>query len=409
MERIGILGGSFDPVHNAHIRMGLYAKESLGLSRVIYVPTACPPHKMRALTENAHRLEMLRLALAGHEGFELSDYELQNQTYSYTADTLEYFKKLYPKAELVLLVGADSAAYLDTWYKADTIFKTAEIGVFARGDFDTDLQAVFSRLELQNGARITQIPGDVLSVSSAQIRTAVQKGEDISGLVPAAVSAYIAAQNLYKKPPTIAPQDFDLDRAAKHLSYLLKPSRYKHSVGVMETAAKLAERFGYDVKKAQIAGLLHDCAKNLDAQRAAALCEKYQLTPDEITANAPGLMHQLLGPAHAAAEFCIDDKEILAAIGCHTTGKVGMGLLDKILYLADFIEPYRTPFEGLEQLRKLCEQDLDAAMLFALDLSIGHVLSRGGLIHPDTIHARNAFSMKKAKKLLKIKEKFGII
>ncbi len=395
MMRIGILGGSFDPVHNAHIRMGLYAKQSLDLSRVIYVPTACPPHKMRELTDGEHRIEMLRLATQVHVGLEVSDFELKNTTYSYTADTLKHFKKLYPKAQLVLLVGADSAAYLDGWYHAEYIFKTAEIAVFARGDYDADLQAILERLQTQNGAKISQIPGEAMAVSSNQIRAKLQRGEDITELVPECVTAYIRANGLYQKPPTISPEAFDLERAEKHLSYLLKPSRHKHSIGVMETAAKLAKRFGYDVKKAKIAGLLHDCAKNLDARRAEALCEKYGLTPDRVTASEAGLMHQLLGPAHAAAEFCIDDQEILDAIGCHTTGKVGMGLLDKILYLADFIEPNRMPFEGLEKLRKLCEKDLDAAMQFALDLSIKHVLSKNGLIHPDTVLARNAFLMHK--------------
>ena len=395
MMRIGILGGSFDPVHNAHIRMGLYAKESLDLARVIYVPTACPPHKMRALTDGAHRIEMLRLATQAHAGLEVSDFELKNTTYSYTADTLKHFKKLYPKAQLVLLVGADSAAYLDGWYQAEYLFNTAEIAVYARGDYDTDLQAILERLKKQNGAKISQIPGETIAVSSNQIRAKLQNREDISDLVPKCVSDYISANALYQKPPTIAPEAFDLDRAAKHLSYLLKPSRYKHSIGVMETAAQLAMRFGADVKKAQIAGLLHDCAKNVDAQRAAALCEKYGLVPDEVTANEPGLMHQLLGPAHAAAEFCIADTEILDAIGCHTTGKADMTVLDKILYLADFIEPNRKLFEGLNTLRKLCEKDLDEAMCFALDLSIKHVLSKDGLIHPDTVLARNAFLLKK--------------
>ena len=340
-------------------------------------------------------MEMLRLATQLHDGLEVSDFELKNTTYSYTADTLKHFKKLYPKAQLVLLVGADSAAYLDGWYQAEYIFKTAEIAVYARGDYDADLQAIIERLNKQNRAKISQIPGEAIAVSSNQIRTKLQRGEDISALVPKCVVDYISANTLYQKPPTIAPKDFDLDRAAKHLSYLLKPSRYKHSVGVMETAAKLAERFGADVKKAQIAGLLHDCAKNVDAQRAVTLCEKYGLTPDVVTANEPGLMHQLLGPAHAAAEFCIADEEILNAIACHTTGKPETTMLDKILYLADFIEPNRKAFEGLSTLRKLCEKNLDEAMCFALDLSVKHVLSKDGLIHPDTIFARNAFLLKK--------------
>ncbi len=393
--RIGILGGSFDPVHNAHIRLGLFAKESLNLSRVIYVPTACPPHKTRKLTDNAHRAEMLRLALAPHPTLELSEVELKNTAYSYTADTLKHFKKLYPKAQLVLLVGADSAAYLDTWYQAEYIFKTAEIGVFARGDYEADLEGLFAQFQKQYGARMLQIPGETLAVSSAQLRTMLQNGEDVSAFMPASVVDYIRKHSLYQERASIAPADFDLEDAAKHLSYLLKPARYTHSIGVMQAAKALAERFGCDVKKAQIAGLLHDCAKNLDAQRAKTLCEKYGLVPDAVTENAQGLMHQLLGPSHAAAEFCIDDQEILDAIACHTTGKVGMRTLDKVLYLADFIEENRKPFDELSQLRKLCKKDLDAAMLYALELSIRHVLSQGGLLHPDTIAARNDFLLKK--------------
>ncbi len=400
MERIGILGGSFDPVHNAHIQMGLYAKESLNLSRVLYVPTAFPPHKTRALTDNAQRVEMLKLALAPYPQMGVSEYELKNESYSYTADTLQYFKKLYPKAQLVLLVGADSAAYLDTWYNAATIFKMAQIGIYARGDFDANLQEITEKLTKKFQADVAVISGAPIAVSSAQIRQKLLLGEDISNLVPESVRAYIDRAGLYKVAPSIAPEDFDLQRAAKHLSYLLKPSRYKHSIGVMETAAKMAKRFGADVKKAQIAGLLHDCAKNLDTVRAKKLCEKYGLVPDEITAAEQGLMHQLLGPVYATAEFCVTDAEILDAIGCHTTGKANMSLLDKILYLADFIEPNRAAFSGLDKLTKLCEKDLDAAMLYALELSMEHVLSKGGLIHPDTVTARNAFLLRKSQKTI---------
>ncbi len=400
MERIGILGGSFDPVHNAHIQMGLYAMESLDLSRVLYVPTAFPPHKMRGLTDNERRVEMLRLALAPHPAMGISEYELKNESYSYTAETLQYFKKLYPKAQLVLLVGADSAAYIENWYKAETIFKIAQIGIYARGDYDADLNAIADRMTKKFGAKISMIMGAPMAVSSAQIRQKLLAGEDISELVPETVRAYIERTGLYKTPPSIAPEEFDLERAAKHLSYLLKPSRYKHSIGVMEAAGEMAQHFGADVKKAQIAGLLHDCAKNIDAPRAKKLCEKYGLVPDAVTTAEPGLMHQLLGPAHAMSEFCVTDKEILDAIGCHTTGKAQMSLLDKILYLADFIEPNRADFPGLDKLRKLCEKDIDTAMLYALELSLRHVLSKGGLIHPDTVTARNAFLMQKSEKTI---------
>lgn len=190
---------------------------------------------------------------------------------------------------------------------------------------------------------------------------------------------------------------FDFAAAMEKLKAALKPERYEHSLGVMETAGEMAARFGMDVEQARVAGILHDCAKNIAPEEAYRLCEEYGVALDEVSRQSFGLVHQYLGAALARAEYGIEDEEILSAIRCHTTGKADMGPLDKVLYLADFTEPNRDkePFAGLKELRALCKTDLDEAMLFALDISIKSIVDRERMMHMDTVHAWNWFLTKK--------------
>ena len=190
---------------------------------------------------------------------------------------------------------------------------------------------------------------------------------------------------------------FDFAAAMEKLKAALKPERYEHSLGVMETAGEMAARFGMDVEQARVAGILHDCAKNIAPEEAYRLCEEYGVALDEVSRQAFGLVHQYLGAALARAEYGIEDEEILSAIRCHTTGKADMGPLDKVLYLADFTEPNRDkePFAGLKELRALCKTDLDEAMLFALNISIKSIVDRERMMHMDTVHAWNWFLTKK--------------
>lgn len=197
-------------------------------------------------------------------------------------------------------------------------------------------------------------------------------------------------------------EKFDFEGAMTQLKEQLKPERYEHSVGVMQTAQNLAQRFGADVYKAKVAGILHDCAKNIDAARSYALCEMYKIELDDVVKKSYKLVHQYLGAFLAREQFGIDDEQILSAIKCHTTAKPGMSTLDKIIYLADFTEPNRDkePFDGLDELRRLCQKNLDDAMLYALDISIRSILDRKMYLHIDTVNARNWFLNKKIDKTL---------
>ena len=164
--------------------------------------------------------------------------------------------------------------------------------------------------------------------------------------------------------------------------------RFTHSQNVAIEAAKLARHYGEDEEAAKIAGILHDCAKEIPPERAIELFTKFGIVIDDITLNTPKLIHAPLGACIAQYEYGITDTRILDAIWFHTTAKSNMTLLTKILYVADFIEPERE-FEGVEQLRLIAYGDLDAAVMDGLNWTLNDVLKEGKLIHPDTVHARN--------------------
>ncbi|MBR2500521.1 MAG: bis(5'-nucleosyl)-tetraphosphatase (symmetrical) YqeK [Clostridia bacterium] len=182
------------------------------------------------------------------------------------------------------------------------------------------------------------------------------------------------------------------------LKNTLSERRYIHSIGVMESAISLAERFGEDIDKARIAGLLHDCAKEVDKDEAVKLCDELGIDIDDAKRVQKGLLHADLGAELIKTEYDISDSEIYDAIKYHTMGRENMTMLDKIIYLADFIEPSRRDFEGLTELRKLCMEDLDEAMLFAINLSISFVLNKGKVLHKQTLATRDYFQKLKEEK-----------
>lgn len=175
---------------------------------------------------------------------------------------------------------------------------------------------------------------------------------------------------------------------------VLSEKRYNHSIGVMEEACKLAAHYQADVRKAEIAGLLHDCAKHIGEQDAFLMLRRYGEEPDEIQKASFQLLHGLLGYYIAKEQYGVNDEEILRAIYWHTTGKAGMNLLEKIIFVADYIEPGRV-FDGLDEIRKTAYSDLDLCVQLCADSTIRYVLSKGWLLHPLTIETRNDMIMKR--------------
>lgn len=183
----------------------------------------------------------------------------------------------------------------------------------------------------------------------------------------------------------------ELAAMEQKLKGMLTEQRYRHSLGVMETAVEMANIFGVDPEKARLAGLLHDCAKNIDKSKMIPLCKELGVPLDPVKKDQKGLIHADLGAKMLETEFGIDDPEIVDAVKYHTLGRESMTDLEKILYLADIIEPNRTPFEGMDELRRLCKTNLDCAMLFALERSIEYIQHRHKKLHSQTLQAQQYF------------------
>ena len=157
----------------------------------------------------------------------------------------------------------------------------------------------------------------------------------------------------------------------------LKPGRYEHSLSVSFTCMALAMRYGYDLDKAELAGLLHDCAKCYDNNSIIAACRNSGMELTEGELQAPSIIHSRLGARMAEEKFGVNDPEILSAIACHTTGKPDMSLLDKILYIADYIEPRRYKIKDLPAIRRLAFEDLDEALLQIMEGTLRYLKESG--------------------------------
>ncbi len=181
----------------------------------------------------------------------------------------------------------------------------------------------------------------------------------------------------------------DIELIKVRLRKMMSKERFEHSINVSQVARKLALKYNHsEVAKAEVAGLLHDCAKDLDYNILEKMRIEYNIKNDEIIQKIPKLLHPLVGAAIAEKEFNIQDPAILKAIRSHSTGAPRMSLLDKIIYLSDKIEPLRNN-EGVEEARKIAEFSLDRAVLKVLDMGLLYLINKGFLIHPVTIEARN--------------------
>ncbi|MFQ9933890.1 MAG: bis(5'-nucleosyl)-tetraphosphatase (symmetrical) YqeK [Lachnospiraceae bacterium] len=173
------------------------------------------------------------------------------------------------------------------------------------------------------------------------------------------------------------------------LKDVLKKSRYEHTLGVEFTSAALAMRYGVDLYKARMAGLLHDCAKNFTDEKLLELCKKYKLGISETEKRIPYLLHGKLGAYLAKKEYKIKDTEILNAIEFHTTGRENMSMLEKIIFTADYIEPGRDKAPNLAKIRKMAFEDIDKAVLMIFDDTISYILSNNQELDSVTLNAYN--------------------
>lgn len=388
MGKIGIYGGTFNPPHAGHMLALCEFARQLNLDKVLMIPDAVPPHKQLAAgsPDPMTRLRLCQLAAADLPFVEVTDLELRREGKSYTADTVRELKQHYPKDELVFLMGTDMLLTFHQWYHPEVICAHVSLAMAYRKDPDGMLrhavQTQKAFLEREYGAKITVIENDLIEVSSSNVRQLLAFGAGES-LLPPAVYGEILRMGLYRTGENFKQLPFE---RLKEVSLSLhKAKRAAHALGCCETAQKLAERWGENVEDAARAGILHDVTKILDGGEQLILCERYDILLDDFYRKNDKLLHAVTGAAVAEHLFGESEK-IRDAIRWHTTGKPDMTTFEKIIYLADLIEPTRN-FPGVEELRKLAMEDLDRTMLLALERSVQFVEEGGSLLHPDSVSA----------------------
>ena len=381
MERIGIYGGTFNPPHIGHLRAAKQAVTTLGLSRLLLIPAYAPPHKM-VLPEHSptarQRLEMLRIAAANSPELVVSGMELEREGISYSCETVRELKRQYPDAELVLLMGTDMFLSFDSWMHPEEILKNASLGVFYRGDKGEQSAISAKKAEMEGlGVKVYLVRNEVIPISSTQMRRLLAfrcAGE----FLPEGVLDYIRENRLYDTRADW--KHLPMEELEPIVVSLLNPNRVKHVLGCRDTAVALAKRWGADVNDAARAGILHDITKAIDGPLQLTLCDAYGKLLDDFSKRYPRTLHALTGSMVAQRIFG-ENENVVSAIEFHTTGRANMTLLEKIIYVADYMEPNRD-FPGVEKLRELAFTDLDAALKLGLEMTLEHLREQGAEVSP---------------------------
>ncbi len=391
MAKLGILGGSFDPIHLGHMNLAYAALKYV--DRVIFMPSGNPPHKA-GLTDGNIRAELVSLAIKKEPRFELSAMELDRAGVTYTIDTLRQMKLIYPSDELFFISGEDTLHDLCNWHEAREVFSLVTFLVLKRSGEDVEEKL---RLASEMGMKYRYMEAPEIDVSATEVREALQNGGDVSALLPAEILAFIKENGLYTEK--ICP--YSIDKIKKMLREDLKKNRYEHSLAVLEMGEELAARHSLSLSKMRIAALLHDCARHRDMSEmqklAKAWAKRDGIELDDIVLQSRSLLHSYAGAEYAYERYGVRDIEVLRAIQKHTCGAEQLTYLDMALFLADKTERTREDYPALESIRKEAMVSLPKAMLISLESTVSYVNSQGGSVYYMTekciAYLKNRFSL----------------
>lgn len=348
--KIGLFGGTFDPVHSEHTGMCRAAIEHLQLSRLIVLPAGAPPHKLAGgdklrRADKAHRLNMAKLAFSGIDKAVVDSYEIDKPGESFSYLTIRHFAKEYPQAQLFFIMGADSLVSFFEWKNPQDILKNCTIAACCRSGVQSD--EVASAAE-KLGDKVVLFPYYGSMLSSSEIRIMSQFGLLGQGLDDN-VLRYIIDNGLYS----------GYREETRAVQKLMGERRYMHTAYTALTAVGLARRLNYDQDKAFIAAMLHDVTKEMTQE------ELFSIGYKEHKGLPQPVQHAFSGSYWAKHVFNITDREILDAIAYHTTGRPNMGLPGKILYVSDLIEPLRD-YDGVNELRAGVNKDFESGFKLCL-------------------------------------------
>lgn len=386
-KRVGILGGTFNPIHREHIAMCYAAMKEFSLDSVILMPSGQPPHKInQGIASKEDRFAMVSLAVENCPSLLVSKLEVDRENTTFTIETIQELKAKCPEVMWYYIIGSDTLLTLDSWKDYQEILKQCFFIVFARENQNIEHDRRF--VEKKYSLFIDCFLFSSIypkAISSTQIRRLIAQQISVEAWVQEKVIGYIAEHQLYMHAAVT------FEEAEARLKNTLSKERFLHTIGVVKTAEKLARTHHQDIQRARWGGLLHDCAKEVPIQEVLELQRQGVIDINEEWFDyAPQLIHAKLGVYWAKKYYDMWDEAVLDSILNHTTGSINMTELDKIIFLADMIEPNR---QGgtIQSVRDLAFNNLDDAMLLALDQGIQHLIKKEEFIHLDTIKTRNAF------------------
>lgn len=311
MSRIGLIGGSFDPIHLGHTRIIKEAIQQLSLDQILIIPTKNNPWKNKSVATNEQRVEMIQIAIRNIEKAKVETIELDstNNDKNYTVDTIKLLKEKYKDDQLFYIMGMDQASQFDKWKKPKKISKMVQLVAFLRPGYETN-------------DNLKKYHFQLIDVQATQESSTAFKEGHLE-MVDKDVLRYMTNNGIY-------------------LENLVKPymskKRYLHTCSVAQLAKELAKSNGLDEKKAYIAGMMHDVAKEMDKNEALTLMKKHF---SSYVDKPEAIYHQWLSAYVAKNTFFIEDNDILQAITNHTTASTSMSKLDMCVYCADKLDPLR--------------------------------------------------------------------
>jgi len=410
-HNIIVLGGTFDPIHMGHLAIAQAANLQFKPQRVLFVPSGQSAHKRdREITDAKHRYSMTTLAVCEEPSFDISRLEINRPGPSYTIDTArELHKTCPPGAKISFLIGDDALMDILSWRDAEELLRICAFVVVPRAGFNIKAAGHKSATEYSDflvstyGADIRRLDGPLMDISSTGIRARFKAGQAVRGLMPKHAEVYVWQNGLYVQqhkaqvggcpsssqtvsmapppPATSKTNTFQFESAKEALRIRLSPKRYAHTMGVVTKAEELAIHYSQDITKARTAALLHDCAKEYSGDKKRALCHLWGIILDPVLDANIDLTHSLLGAESALRDFNVHDKDVYQAIRNHTTGRGNMNMLDKIIMLADYIEPYRGNWGPIKEMRSLALTDINHALILGTEYTIRRAEQAGRPIH----------------------------
>ncbi|MCL2225172.1 MAG: nicotinate-nucleotide adenylyltransferase [Defluviitaleaceae bacterium] len=381
-HKIAVMGGTFDPIHNGHLAVAHAVLDAFAPQRILFMPGGHPPHKPhKPVTDGEHRFKMALAAVCETPAFDVSRLEIDREGPSYTVDTIEDLRRICPEgAEIYFIIGADALMEITMWEGADRLLKLCKFVAVCRPGYQIDNEYV-EKLRNQHGAEVHILEGPALEISGTALREKFAAGKSVGGLMPKVAEDYAITHGLYNTPPVdLSPARFDAVKA--ELELRLSAKRFKHTLGTVTEAEKLANHYGADANKARWAALLHDCAKEFSAAKKHLLCDVWQIPTDDIMRTDIDITHSLLGAESARRHFYVTDGEILQAISRHTMGAKDMTLLDKIIMLADYIEPCRPACPIVAKQREQAYTNINESLITGITATNEDLRQRGKLVHP---------------------------